>query len=124
MTQYLPLILTGVLLNAVAQLALKQGMRGIGHFEFVAANAAPIAWQAATNPFVAMGLALYVASVVVWLLVLSRVEVSYAYPMLSVGYIVNAIAAYYLFGEDLSPSRVGGILVIIAGVWLVTRSGS
>jgi multidrug transporter EmrE-like cation transporter len=119
---YLPLILTGVLLNAAAQLALKEGMRRIGHFDFVLANAGPIGWQAATNPFVFLGLTLYVVSVVVWLLVLSRVEVSFAYPMLSVGYIVNALAAWYLFAEDLSPTRVAGIVVIVAGVWLVARS--
>lgn len=119
---YLPLILLGVLLNAGAQLALKEGMRRIGHFEFVWANAAPVGWQAATNPFVAFGVALYVLSVAVWLLVLSRVDVGFAYPLLSVGYIVNAVAAYYLFGEDLSLTRVSGILVIVAGVYLVTRS--
>ena len=119
---HLPLILLGVLLNAAAQLALKEGMRRVGHFEFAWQNAAPVAWQAATSPFVALGLGLYVLSVAVWLLVLSRVQVSYAYPMLSVGYIVNAIAAYYLFAEDLSPARIGGILVIVAGVYLVARS--
>ena len=119
---YLPLILLGVLLNAGAQLALKEGMRRVGHFEFAWANALPVGWQAASNPFVALGLGLYVVSVVVWLLVLSRVQVSYAYPMLSVGYIVNAVAAYYLFAEDLSLARASGILVIIAGVYLVARS--
>ena len=122
MTRYLPLILVGVLLNAAAQLALKAGMRRVGHFDFVLANAGPVAWQAATNPFVLLGLTLYVVSVAVWLLVLSCVDVSYAYPMLSVGYIVNAIAAYHLFGEDLSPARLGGIVVIVTGVWLVARS--
>ena len=61
-------------------------------------------------------------SVGVWLLVLSRVEVGYAYPMLSVGYIVNAIAGYYLFQENPSLTRITGIL-IIAGVYLVTKSG-
>ena len=61
-------------------------------------------------------------SVVVWLLVLSRVQVSYAYPMLSIGYIVNAVAAYYLFGEDLSFIRIAGIVVIIMGVYLISRS--
>lgn len=119
---YLPLILLGVLLNAGAQLALKEGMRRVGHFEFIWSNAAPVAWQAATNPFVAFGIGLYMLSVVVWLLVLSRVEVSFAYPMLSVGYIVNAIAAYYLFAENLSFTRVSGILVVVAGVYLITRS--
>ena len=119
---YLPLILLGVLLNAAAQLLLKEGMRRIGHFEFVWANTIPIGMQVAANPFVIGGILLYVLSVVVWILVLSRVEVSLAYPMLSIGYIVNAIAAYYLFGEDVTLTRITGILVIIAGVWLITRS--
>jgi multidrug transporter EmrE-like cation transporter len=119
---YLPLILAGVLLNAGAQLALKEGMRRIGPFDFVWASASPVAWHVAGNPFVALGIGLYVLSVLIWLLVLSRVEVSFAYPMLSVGYIVNAVAAYYLFGEDLSLTRIGGILVIVAGVYLVARS--
>jgi multidrug transporter EmrE-like cation transporter len=58
----------------------------------------------------------------VWILALSRVEVSIAYPMLSIGYVVNAIAAWMLFGEDLNMARVAGIGVIIVGVWLVARS--
>lgn len=120
---YLPLILLGVLLNAGAQLLLKEGMRRIGYFEFAWANAIPVGMQVAANPFVLLGIAAYVLSVVVWLLVLSRVEVSFAYPLLSVGYIVNAIAGYYLFQEHLSVSRITGILIIVAGVYLVTRSG-
>ena len=119
---YLPLILLGVFLNAGAQLFLKEGMRRIGHFEFVWANALPIAIQAAGNVFILAGLACYVVSVVVWLMVLSRVEVGFAYPLLSVGYIVNAVAGYYLFQENLSPSRITGILIIVVGVYFVTRS--
>ena len=119
---YLPLILFGVLLNAAAQLFLKEGMRRIGHFEFVWANAIPIGIQAATNLFILGGLTCYVVSVVVWLLVLSRVEVSFAYPLLSVGYIVNAVAGYYLFQENLSVTRITGILIICVGVYFVTRS--
>ena len=119
---YLSLILLGVLLNATAQLLLKEGMRRIGYFDFAWINAVPIALQIAGNGFVLMGLSFYVISVAVWLLVLSRVEVSLAYPMLSVGYIVNAVAGYYLFQENLSLTRISGILIIIAGVYLVTRS--
>jgi len=118
----LPLILLGVLLNAAAQLLLKEGMLRIGHFDFAWANAIPIGIQAAMSPFILAGLFSYVVSVVVWMLVLSRVEVSYAYPMLSIGYIVSAVAAYYLFHEELSVTRIAGILVIVAGVYLVTRS--
>ena len=119
---YLPLILLGVLLNAVAQLFLKEGMRRIGHFEFVWTNLFPIAFQVAGNIFIIGGLLCYVVSVAVWLLVLSRVEVSYAYPLLSVGYIVNAVAGYYLFQENLSITRITGILIICVGVYFVTKS--
>jgi len=122
MLQYLPIILFGVMLNAGAQLALKQGMRQIGEFEFVLANALPVGWQVGTNPFVAIGLLCYVVSVGIWILVLSRVEVSLAYPMLSIGYVVNALAAWWLFGEDLTPTRIAGIAVICFGVWLLSRT--
>jgi multidrug transporter EmrE-like cation transporter len=119
---YFPLIMLGVLLNAAAQLFLKEGMRRIGHFEFVWANIVPITMQVAGNVFVLGGLLCYVISVAVWLLVLSRVEVSFAYPLLSVGYIVNAVAGYYLFQENLSMIRITGILIICVGVYFVTRS--
>jgi multidrug transporter EmrE-like cation transporter len=115
------LILLGVMLNTAAQLLLKAGMSQIGHFEFTLANALPIGLRVAVNPPIVTGLSLYVLSVGVWLLVLSRVQVSLAYPMLSVGYIVNAIAAAYFFGEPLTSLRVLGIFIIIAGVYLVAQ---
>jgi len=116
------LILVGVLLNAGAQLLLKAGMGQIGHFEFSAANVVPIGIKVMANPPIVSGLALYVISVGVWLMVLSRVQVSFAYPMLSIGYVVNAVAANYLFGEPLTSMRILGIFIIIAGVYLVAQS--
>ncbi len=116
------LILLGVLLNAAAQLLLKSGMNQIGHFDFSMNNLVPIGFKVMGNAPIISGLTMYVFSVVVWLLVLSRVQVSYAYPMLSIGYVVNALAAYYLFDEPLSSMRVLGIFVIIAGVYLVAKS--
>ncbi len=122
MTRYLPLILLGVLLNATAQLCLKQGMRQVGHFTFSLENILPIGFKVAINPFVFTGLMCYVISVLVWLMALSRVEVSFAYPLLSVGYIVTAFAGQFFFGETLGPVRWAGILVICFGVYLITRS--
>ena len=116
------LLMTGVLLNAGAQLLLKAGTNSIGAFEYSAANIVPIGWKLATEPHILGGLSCYVVSVVVWILALSRVEVSIAYPLLSVGYVVNAAAAYFLFGEAVTPMRLTGIAVIIAGVWIVARS--
>ena len=57
-----------------------------------------------------------------WIAGLSRVPVSVAYPMLSLGYVVNAVAAQYLFGEAVSMQRWLGIGFIVLGVWLVARS--
>jgi multidrug transporter EmrE-like cation transporter len=118
----LSLVLLGVLLNAVAQLLLKAGTNVIGQFQFSAANLGPIGWKVVTQPFILGGLACYVVSVVVWIMALSRVEVSVAYPMLSFGYVINAAAAYFLFGEAVGPQRLVGIGVIIVGVYLVARS--
>ncbi|WP_049018991.1 EamA family transporter, partial [Burkholderia multivorans] len=61
-------------------------------------------------------------SVVVWIVGLSRVDVSIAYPMLSLGYVVNAFAAWYLFGEVLSVQRLVGIGIILIGVLVLARS--
>ncbi len=109
------------MLNAGAQLLLKAGMSQIGHFEFSLANAVPIGVRVMGNVPIITGLTMYVVSVAVWLLVLSRVPVSFAYPMLSIGYIVNAIAAFYLFGEPLTSIRMLGIFIIISGVYLVAQ---
>ena len=82
----------------------------------------PIGTRLAANPFILGGLACYVVSVVVWIMALSRVPVSVAYPMLSVGYIVNAVAAWLLFGESLTAQKLVGIAFIVVGVFLVARS--
>ena len=116
------LILAGVLLNAAAQLLLKAGTNTVGQFEFTAANALPVGVRLALEPHILGGLACYVVSVFVWVLALSRVEVSVAYPMLSIGYVVNAVAAYYLFGEAVTATRLVGIGIIILGVFIVARS--
>ena len=116
------LVLSGVLLNAVAQLLLKAGVRQLGQFDFSISNAWPIGSALATNTSIIGGLSCYVVSVVVWILALSRVEVSIAYPMLSIGYVVNAGLAWFFFGEAVGPQRLIGIAVIIAGVIIVAKS--
>lgn len=116
------LVLFGVLLNAAAQLLLKAGTNAIGVFEFARENILPVGWKIASEPHIIGGLACYVVSVGVWIMALSRVEVSIAYPMLSIGYVVNALAAWYLFGEAVTAMRITGIGFIIIGVFIVARS--
>jgi multidrug transporter EmrE-like cation transporter len=114
-------IVIGVLLNASAQLLLKAGVNAVGHFEFTRENIIPVGFKIATQWPIIGGLTCYVVSVVVWVLALSRVDVSLAYPMLSLGYVVNAFAAWYLFGEVLSVQRLVGIGIVLIGVAVLAR---
>ena len=116
------LVLTGVLLNAAAQLLLKAGTNAVGQFQFSLANLLPVGLRLALEPHILGGLGCYVVSVVVWIMALSRVPVSIAYPMLSIGYVVNAIIAWQWFGEALAAQKMAGIAFIIVGVYLVARS--
>jgi multidrug transporter EmrE-like cation transporter len=117
------LVLTGVLLNAFAQTLLKAGTNRLGDVEFSLANAFDIVLRTLTLwPFL-LGFACYAVSLVVWIVALSRVPVTIAYPMLSIGYIVNALIARFWLGETLSAGGWGGIVLICCGVWLIARQG-
>lgn len=116
------LILTGVLLNAAAQLLLKAGTNAVGHFDFQLDNVVPVGLKLAFEPHIFGGLSCYVVSVVIWIMALSRVPVSVAYPLLSIGYIVNAFAAAWLFGESLTAQKLLGIGFIVIGVYFVAKT--
>ncbi len=116
------LVLTGVLLNAAAQLLLKAGTNAVGHFDFHLDNLLPVGLKLALEPHILGGMACYAVSLVVWIMALSRVPVSIAYPMLSIGYVVNAFVAWQWFGEALAAQKLLGIGFIVLGVFLVARS--
>ena len=116
------LVMTGVLLNAIAQLALKASVSDTGIINLDMQSLLSSAVSLATNLWLWVGLICYAISVVVWILALSRVDVSIAYPMLSVGYIVNAIAASHLFNEPMGLGKAIGIGIIILGVYILARS--
>jgi multidrug transporter EmrE-like cation transporter len=114
------LVLIGVLLNAVAQLLIKAGTKALGT---LISPEGPVdtVMRILLQPYILAGLASYVVSVPVWIVVLSRVPVSVAYPMLSIGYVVNCVFGYLLFKENLTLLKVLGIGIIIVGVILVAR---
>jgi len=116
------LIFTGVMLNAAAQILMKMGTNTIGHFEFNIENVLPIGWKLATEWHIVTALFCYGVSVVVWMLALSRVPVSIAFPMLSMAYVVTAVAAWYLLGEAFNPTKMMGIGIIIFGVVVLSRA--
>jgi len=112
----------GVLLNAFAQLGLKAATRVTGPLIVPGGGTLNRALELITVPSLWFALSAYGLSVVVWLVGLSRVPVSQAYPMLSMGYVINIGLAWWLLGEVPNAQRVIGIGVIVAGVVLVARS--
>jgi multidrug transporter EmrE-like cation transporter len=115
-------IFTGVCLNAIAQLLLKAGTNAVGAIHLTADNWFATGLKLATQLPVLGGLTCYVLSVVVWIIGLSRVDVTIAYPMLSLGYVLNAVGAWYFLGEIVSVQRMVAIGIILVGVALIART--
>jgi drug/metabolite transporter (DMT)-like permease len=115
-------LLAGVMLNASAQLGLKAATRSTGRIDGGAASLWLAGQQLAVTPLFWFALLTYGISVGVWVVGLSRVPVSQAYPMLSLGYVLAALFASPLLGEIVSPLRWLGIAVVIGGVWMIARS--
>lgn len=112
----------GVLLNAVAQLGLKAATDTTGPLFGSEVPALRRGLELLSVPWLWLALGCYGLSVIVWLVGLSRVPVSQAYPLLSMGYVINVGLAWWLLGEVPNLERVAGILVIIVGVVMVFRS--
>jgi drug/metabolite transporter (DMT)-like permease len=112
----------GVLLNALAQLGLKAATERTG--PLAAGNSAMLrrSLEILTVPWLWVALGCYGFSVIVWVVGLSRVPVSQAYPLLSLGYVLNVGLAWWLLGETPNVMRVAGIAVIVFGVVLVAKS--
>jgi multidrug transporter EmrE-like cation transporter len=113
------LVVLGVVLNVGAQMALKMAGKGAGELNLSAIINDPVRWL--LHPWFVLSLVLYAVSVINWLIVLTRVPLSVAYPMSSLGFILTFVAGVWWFGEPWSAIRLVGLVVIIAGVILITR---
>ncbi|MER9355674.1 EamA family transporter [Mesorhizobium sp. M0514] len=120
--KYIVFILFTVMTNAAAQLMLKQGMMSLGPISFEA-NPLLKLLQIVFSPWVFLGLCTFVISMASHLYVLSKVELSFAYPFLSLAYVAVAIFAYFIFREDLNAWRIAGIAFICIGTVLIAQSG-
>jgi multidrug transporter EmrE-like cation transporter len=123
-SKYIPLILFTVFTNAAAQIMLKKGMMTVGALAFEGGLGGLIAtvFRVVFNPWVFLGLATFVISMASHLVVLSKVELSFAYPFLSLAYVVVAVYAYVVFKEDVNALRVAGFGLICLGTLLISRS--
>ncbi|MBS0612340.1 MAG: EamA family transporter [Proteobacteria bacterium] len=119
------LILSGVGLNAAAQLLLKTATRSLAPLGPFGAQTLPqYLLVLARNPPFWAGMTCYGLSVCVWIAALTKAPVSTAYPMLSLGYVVVTLAAVAWLGETLDAAKIVGIGLICAGVFLVSRNGA
>lgn len=116
------ILFCGVLLNALAQLGLKAATRVTGPLIVTDSGMLRRGLELLAVPSLWYALCAYGLSVIVWLVGLSRVPVSQAYPLLSLGYVINIGLAWWLLGEVPNVQRVGGIAIIVLGVVLVSRS--
>jgi drug/metabolite transporter (DMT)-like permease len=114
------LILLSVTMSAVAQILLKTGLpTGASNLE---AGVAASVMRMLFNPWVLGGLGLYFAGALVWLFVLARTEVSYAYPFVSLGFILTMVMGALILGEHVGATRAAGTALIVAGIICVARS--
>ncbi len=116
--QSLGLVLTSVAFGAVGQLTLKAGMNSLGGVQL----SVDTLLKMATNPLLLVGIAIFGVSTLLWLLALSKADLSFAYPFLSLIYIAVLLGGAVLFQEAVTLPRVLGFAVIVTGVWIVARS--
>lgn len=116
--QSIGMLLLSVAFGAVGQLTLKAGMNSVGKSQL----SVDTLIRMATNPLLLVGVGIFGISTLLWLFALSKADLSFAYPFLSLTYLAVLVGGALLFHEEVTLPRVIGFLVIIAGVWIVARS--
>lgn len=116
-------ILTSIILGVCGQLFFKRGALNLGQIEFQMRQSIALVGRMLTSPSLLLGLAFYATSTFFWIIALSKVDLTYAYPMLSIGYVLVFFLSWILFKEAVTPIRLLGTIVICMGVYLLSISG-
>ena len=115
------LVLLSVIIVNIGQLLLKHGLNTLGEIS-LNVNIILSLFNAVFNPFVFFGIIFFVASSFFWLLALSKAELSYAFPILSLGYVLVSVLSWLFFNEVLSVLRILGLGVIVVGVYMLSKT--
>lgn len=107
------LIFVPIILAAVGQLILKVGMNNLGTFNL---------FKTFTNPTVILGLFFYGASLILWLMVLSKEKLSFVYPLVAFSYVVTVLMSKFILKEPVPTLRWVGLLAIIVGILIIAKS--
>ena len=117
------IILLSILMSSTAHIFLKKGMITHALNTVKSDGIVGLVWSVGTNPWVIGGMALHVSALVVWLWALSKVDISFAYPFLALGYVLVSAMAWMWLGEELNPTKLLGMAIIIVGILVLTRAG-
>jgi len=122
MLRYFAMLVIAVVMSGTGELLLKHGMNQVGvlslHPDYILTGL----WKSFTTPFVLLGFVLIFGGSIFWLAIISRVQLSYAYPMLSLGYVFVVLSSWLLLNEHFQPMRLLGVLIIVLGVVVVSRT--
>jgi multidrug transporter EmrE-like cation transporter len=116
----IPIAVLSVSLNAAAQIALRKTMLSVGPVG--QGGYWSLGLEILLSPWFIAGMACYALSIGIWLIVLSRLEVSAAYPLLSIGYVITAVVGYFFLNENVDSMRIVGIALICVGIIFISRS--
>lgn len=114
------LIFTSILIAVFGQIFMKKGMMEVGFIQL--SHAFGKFWTMMFNPWVILGLIFYALSAVLWLIILSRKDLSFAYPLVSLGYVLVLFLSAVIFKEHVGFMRWIGAVVIMLGIFIISRS--
>ena len=119
----LGIILLSILMSSTAHVFLKKGVMTHALQPIKAEGVFNLAWAVGTNSWVIGGMFLHVSALVVWLWALSKVDISFAYPFLALGYVLVSVMAWLWLGEEITLMRLRGMLIVILGILVLARAG-
>lgn len=113
-----------IVVSSIAQIFLKTGMREVGQIHSLEAKKLlPLIFSLALNWRIVLGLGMYVFGTFFWLVLLSRLDLSLLYPFGALQYILVFAFSYFLLGEHIGAGRIAGALVVLAGIFIISRWG-
>jgi|APSaa5957512535_1039671.scaffolds.fasta_scaffold62544_2 multidrug transporter EmrE-like cation transporter len=123
MLNNIAIIILSILMSSTAHVLLKKGMMTHALGTVSSDGIFGLVWAVGTNLWVMGGMLLHVSALVVWLWALSKVDISFAYPFLALGYVLVSAMAWFWLGEELSPMKILGMGIIIVGILVLAKAG-
>ena len=117
------IIILSIMMSSSAHIFLKKGMMTHAQNNIKTVGFVDLFWTVGTNPWVVGGMLLHVSALIVWLWALSKVDISFAYPFLALGYVLVSAMAWIWLGENITSMRIFAMIIIIIGIFILAKAG-